>query len=163
MTELDLPGERGYDWQKLSERVKREADYVCQCCGRPRKSDEWGYIGLVTHHIVKGRHLPKTDARLWVNLVAVCDSCHGRLEGNPYPSQFREVGRELTANVLEMLNEGRVTPGYVSNQLGVGMLEAFGQLEYLCRLQLAMRLYGMLYERRRPRELVDDPREGEDG
>ena len=57
----------------------------------------------------RGKYLPKTDARLDLNLITGCGTCHTRLEGAHVERQFAETDRHEALRVLRVLKEGGQT------------------------------------------------------
>ena len=64
-------------WLDLSERLKHEAGYRCQLCGRLHASTG---KGLQVHHKTYV-HRGFEDPEHLGDLVVVCDSCHRRIHG----------------------------------------------------------------------------------
>lgn len=64
----------GDDWAELSRKCKERDNYTCRRCGythsttRPRRQ-------LHAHHIVS---VFKGGPNKLVNLITICDDCHGR-------------------------------------------------------------------------------------
>jgi transposase-like protein len=56
---------------RFKESVRRRDDYTCQLCGHKQNSRK-----LSVHHI----HYNKSDC--WPDVVALCNSCHGRVNAN---------------------------------------------------------------------------------
>lgn len=103
---FDAPKSREYDWKKRSNEIKERDDYICQRCGRHNGNYEHHPLSMETHHIVPGKYLPKADARVGLNLVTVCGTCHSWLEGAHVGYQLAETGRDEALRVLTSL-EGR--------------------------------------------------------
>lgn len=104
----DKPENRGRQWETRAEEIKDRDDHTCQSCGARIAAPH-------THHIIKGRHLPVGNARVWSNLVTVCRSCHNDLEGLPPVVQFRRIAQQGgtrastssdIADVIEALQTG---------------------------------------------------------
>lgn len=72
----------GPNWEEQREKALERDDHACHKCG----SEE----DLVVHHHVPIRHWRNNDDRdiedanqLW-NLVTLCETCHGKVEGNRF-------------------------------------------------------------------------------
>lgn len=154
---LDTPGSRGYEWKKLSDRVKDKYDWTCQSCGLEYGTGNpgRGWVGIETHHVVRGRYLPVGAARCDINLVPVCDGCHGRIEGNPPEKQYRIVGWTDIADTIALLKQERVTPEFVDIETGMGVLKAYAVLDQLETIRIARNLCNRLYELN-PNRVTDD-------
>ncbi|MDG5820194.1 HNH endonuclease [Natronococcus sp. A-GB7] len=107
--EFDVPEERGSDWTKRATEVRKRDNSVCQRCGNHNGNDEYYPLSMAAHHIVPGKYLPKADARLDLNLVTVCGTCHNRLEGAHVERQFAKTDRDEALRVLRVLKEGGQT------------------------------------------------------
>ena len=103
--EFDDPTKRGYGWTKRSKKVKKRDQNICQRCGDHNGNYEYHPLVMETHHIVPGKYLPKADARVDLNLVTVCGTCHSHLEGAPVEHQFKEIGRDNALTILRTLKE----------------------------------------------------------
>lgn len=114
---FDAPAARGYDWEKRSNEIKKRDNNVCQRCGDHNGNYEHHPLVMETHHLVPGKFLPKADARVDLNLVTVCGSCHGRLEGSHIERQFAETDRNEALRVLRILKERERSPYSLSREL----------------------------------------------
>ncbi|MFD1562801.1 HNH endonuclease [Haloarchaeobius amylolyticus] len=103
--EFDDPTTRGYEWTKRSKEIKKRDNKVCQRCGDHNGNYEYHPLVMETHHIVSGKYLPKADARVDLNLVTVCGTCHSHLERAPVEQQFKEIGRDNALTILRTLKE----------------------------------------------------------
>lgn len=95
----DTPLSRGYDWMKLSEKKRSQADY-CERCETSFSNP----IGKHTHHIVPGKELEIERARSDFNLTVICDPCHKELERRDAVLQNLELGRWDVFAVLDRLS-----------------------------------------------------------
>jgi len=146
MNELDAADNRGYDWRKRSREIKQRDEDTCQRCGKQKYEDGRYNTGIVTHHIVPGRELPKCDARCDLNLVTVCTNCHEAIEGKPAKTQFLQCERPSAGIALDMLSEGRCTAEYIADSLDVPTIYIKKRLAELKRLGLVHDVYRGLYE-----------------
>ena len=105
VVEFDDPTKRGYGWTKRSKKVKERDQNICQRCGDHNGNYEYHPLVMETHHIVPGKYLPKADARVDLNLVTVCGTCHSHIEGAHVERQFKETGRDNALTILRMLKE----------------------------------------------------------
>ncbi|WP_339104218.1 HNH endonuclease [Haloterrigena salinisoli] len=117
--EFDAPASRSSDWKNRATEIKERDNYVCQRCGDHNGNHEQSPLSLETHHIVPGKYLPKSDARVGLNLVTVCESCHGFLEGSHVEWQLAEIGRDDALQILTVLKERRLTPHHLSRKLDI--------------------------------------------
>ena len=86
------------NWDHIAARVKAEADYICQRCGRQcyRPGEPCADRARVmsVHHL---DHYPANCAQ--DNLVALCAPCHLQLDA---PHHARNARRTRAANVGQM-------------------------------------------------------------
>jgi len=144
---LDAPSNRGYDWVQKSKQIKKQRGEVCEQCGKSKGKHGNGYIALETHHIVKGRHLPVSVARHPVNLVVVCNVCHGGLENRSVITQYQQTGKLTMANTLELLRmSDPILPTVLAERLDVDIFSAYGYLQAATKLRLARRTNTGVYE-----------------
>lgn len=117
----DTPERRGHEWDNRTEEIKDRDNYTCQSCGVEN-------VELHVHHIVKGRHLPVGNARVWSNLVTLCRPCHDDFEGLPPLRQFRRLGQQDgdmsryrydVADVIEFLQSGWKRKKEIRETLGI--------------------------------------------
>lgn len=135
--ENDVPRYRGHEWTKRSKEILERDGRKCQRCG-DWNNGEGNYVALEVHHIVPGKQLPKEDARIDLNLITVCSSCHGWLEqqGVFVPEQFKEVGREDVATILEELADANATISDLCDSVGASEDHLNDLLDDLRRLKL---------------------------
>lgn len=114
--ELDVPSSRGYDWEKRANEIKKRDDEICQRCGDHNEHYEYYPVTLEVHHIVAGKYLPKSMARVDLNLVTVCVTCHRKLEGAHVERQLAETGRDDALRILNLLKNRRKTVASVSRE-----------------------------------------------
>ena len=107
MDELDIPTSRGYDWEKRANEIKERDEEVCQRCGDHNGHYEYYPLSMEVHHIVPGKYLPKSAARVDLNLVTVCGTCHRNLEGSHVERQFAETDRDEALQILNLLKDRR--------------------------------------------------------
>ncbi|MFC6720907.1 HNH endonuclease [Natrialbaceae archaeon GCM10025810] len=136
-SEYDVPLYRGHDWTKRRNEILERDGEKCQRCG-DWNNGEGNYVDLQAHHIVPGKKLPKDDARIDLNLITVCSSCHGWLEkqGVHTPTQFEEVGREDVSAILEELTENSATASDLCEVSGLSGSDLDDLLNDLRRLNL---------------------------
>jgi len=115
--EFDVPASRSYDWEKRATAIKERDNYVCQRCGDHNGNYEQYPLAMEAHHLVPGKYLPKPAARVELNLIAVCESCHGSLEGSHVEWQLAEIGRDEALQLLQLLKEQELTPHHLSRKL----------------------------------------------
>jgi len=118
---------------------------------------------IVAHHKNENRTDNSPE-----DLAPLCTKCHRvwhlRDEWNSFEefvaSDIRtgvpEYITEADANILEVLDTGRVTPQYVANETGVSRTYASERLKRLLEHAHVNKVAPGLYE------LVDDPREADD-
>ncbi|KRM95968.1 hypothetical protein FC19_GL001449 [Liquorilactobacillus aquaticus DSM 21051] len=81
-------------WRTVSNHIKREAYFTCQCCGHTY--DKTGY--LVVDHIIP-RRVDKRKQSDEDNLWVLCKRCHywkGELENRIYQSQSLVVNMDTS-------------------------------------------------------------------
>lgn len=137
---LDLPCCRGHDWRKRSREVKKQRGKECERCGEHNGKYEHYPIQLHTHHIVKGKHLPLSVARIDANLVVVCERCHGRMEGEPAAKQYEWTGYVDLADTLYLLTLEETIEPTALQTFGFSVFKSYGLLETVRKLRLARRL-----------------------
>ncbi|ELY63488.1 HNH endonuclease [Natrinema versiforme] len=115
--EFDVPASRSYDWEKRATEIKERDNYVCQRCGNHNGNYENYPLTMEAHHLVPGKYLSKPDARVELNLIAVCESCHGYLEGSHIEWQLNEIGRDDALQILSVLKERSLSPYLLSQKL----------------------------------------------
>lgn len=115
--ELDVPSSRGYYWEKRSNEIKERDDEVCQRCGDHNGNYEYYPLSMEVHHIVPGKYLPKSDARVDLNLVTVCVTCHRNLEGSHIERQLAETSREDALQILNLLKNRPQSGTSISRQV----------------------------------------------
>lgn len=115
--DFDVPASRGYDWEKRAKEIKERDEGVCQRCGDHNGNYEYFPVSMEVHHIVPGKYLPKSDARVGLNLVTVCSTCHGRLEGSHVERQLAETGRDNALQILNLLKSRRQNMSSVSRKV----------------------------------------------
>lgn len=142
MTDVDNPQDRGSGWQARRRQIIKRDENTCRQCGdSPDRYEKYIPIGIEVHHIVKGRDLPKTRARMDCNLVSLCSRCHNVIERRSPEEQFMLVGEEELADTLVLLKEGRVTIGYVCDAVGMGLMEGCFVLHKLELLDLVRKVH----------------------
>lgn len=75
----------GPNWRKQQRKVRKRAGYRCECCGKTQKQNK---IALDVHHVKAFRsfgYIPDVNdhflaANRLDNLIAVCRSCHMKIE-----------------------------------------------------------------------------------
>lgn len=102
---FDVPASRGYDWEKRSKEIKERDEGICQKCGNHNGNYEYYPLSMEVHHIVAGKYLPKSGARVDLNLVTLCGTCHGNLEGTHVERQLAETGRNDALQILNLLKD----------------------------------------------------------
>jgi ferredoxin len=135
---IDVPRERGGDWGKRAKEVRQRDNNVCQRCGNHNRNDEYDPLSMEVHHIVPGKFLPKADARLDLNLVTLCGSCHSRLEGAHVERQFAETDRDDALHILQALKEREQSLHSLARDVGLSkerLRPLVSQLERLNCLQ----------------------------
>lgn len=80
---LDSPysaKEYGVNWSKQKQRCLERDDYTCQVC---EKHQSGMSRDPAVHHITPRSHFDETPMEMnhLDNLVTLCHSCHGKLEG----------------------------------------------------------------------------------
>jgi len=144
---LDAPSNRGYEWEQKSKQIKKQRGEICEQCGKSKGKHGNDYIALETHHIVKGRHLPVSAARHPVNLVVVCNVCHGGLENRSVITQYQQTGKFAMANALELPRmSDSILPTVLAGRLGIDIFSAYGYLQAATKLRLARRTNTGAYE-----------------
>ncbi|WP_425607717.1 HNH endonuclease [Natrononativus amylolyticus] len=118
-SEFDDASSRGYGWRKRANQINERDDDVCQRCGDCNENYDHFPLAMSTHHIVPGKYLPKSDARVDLNLVTLCRTCHGSLEGVHVERQLAAIGRDDTLQVLEFLKGRRRNIRRVSKELDI--------------------------------------------
>jgi hypothetical protein len=81
---VETIGDRGEypgDWPEIAERIKRDAGYCCEHCGRAH-NPEAGYC-LTVHHLDRDKSNCADD-----NLVALCQRCHLHIQARFLPGQI---------------------------------------------------------------------------
>ena len=119
MNELDLPASRRYDWEKRANEIRERDEEVCQRCRNHNGNYEYYPLTMEVHHIVPGKLLPKSAARVGLNLVTVCGTCHENLEGSHVEHQLAETGREDALSILNLLKNRQRSVTSISCETGL--------------------------------------------
>ncbi|WP_232833736.1 hypothetical protein [Saliphagus sp. LR7] len=98
-----------------------------------------------THHIVSGKYLPKEDARIDLNLVTLCSTCHGRLEGAHIERQLAETGRDDALGIVEFLKGRRRNVHGIARELDLPEERVESLVDHLERMCCIGHIQGRVY------------------
>ncbi len=114
----DAPASRSLT-EKSTQLGKERDKYVCQRCGDHNGNYEQSPPSLETPSYRSRKVSTKVRCPLGLNLVTVCEPCHGFLEGAHVEWQLAEIGRDDALRILTVLKEWRLTSHLFSRKLDI--------------------------------------------
>lgn len=85
------------DWNELRKKVVERAGNKCELCGKPNYSlsDKGTRVVLTVHHIDRDK-----SRRNLINLIALCQKCHLRLDLEHHMENARKTRLEKSGKRL---------------------------------------------------------------
>lgn len=102
---------------KRANQITERDGNTCQRCGDHNGNYDDFPLAMNAHHIVPGKHLSKSDARVDLNLVTLCGTCHANLEGVHVEQQLAEIGQHDGLRILEFLKGQQQSIHWISREL----------------------------------------------
>lgn len=101
------------NWEAISEDVRRKAEFCCELCDAENGKDHpitGAKVVLTVHHL---DYNPTHNER--INLIALCQRCHNRLDGR-YRARNRRRKRERLSGQRSLLNRERGFERFVGDE-----------------------------------------------